>query len=124
MQLERRSFSVVSAEAVEAAIGSHTPGSPEEAADLAARGKLEGSALYLEIKRWEMDMPLHPKRVLVALEASLIDVATGRIMWTAHYPLRPVPTPGAVTRWAADMIAAHEVAEEMLAPWGPERPAS
>lgn len=116
-QLERRGIKVMAPEAVTAAIGNQTPGSPEEAAALVARGKLEGGALYLEIRRWDADMsPLHPRRILVALDAHLIDAATGQVVWTAHHPLRPVPTPGAITRWVAYTIAARKVAEELFAP--------
>jgi hypothetical protein len=116
-QLERRGFRVMTPEAVMTAIGNQTPSSPEEAADLAARGQLEGSALYIEIRRWEADMsPTHPRRILVALEVRLIDTATGQAVWTAHLPLRPVPTLGVVTRWRAYMIAARKVTEELFAP--------
>src|SRR2546427_8187229 len=79
-QLERRGVKVVAPEAVTAAIGHQTPGSPEEAAALVARGQLEGGALYLEIRRWDADMsPLHPRRILAAVEAHLIDAATGQV---------------------------------------------
>jgi len=116
-QLTRRGVQVTTPEVVTAAIGQHTPQSPEEAADLAARGKLEGSALYIEIRRWEAEMsPTHPQRILVALEVRLIDTATGQAVWTAHLPLRPVPTLGVVTRWRAYMIAARKVTEELFAP--------
>jgi hypothetical protein len=115
-QLARRGVKVMAPEAVTAAIGNQTPRSPEEAADLAARGKLEGSALYIEIRRWEADMsPLHPRRIIVALEARLLDVATGHTVWAAQRPLHPVPTPGAVVRWMAYTIAARKVAEELFA---------
>ena len=116
-QLERRGVKVMAPEAVTAAIGNQTPGSLEEAAALVARGKLEGGALYLEIRRWDADMsPLHPRRILAAVEAHLIDAATGQVVWTAHYSLRPVPTPGAITRWVAYTIAARKVAEGLFAP--------
>ncbi len=116
-QLERRGFKVMTPEAVTAAIGNQTPSSPEEAMELITRGKLAGSVLYIEVRRWEADMsPLHPQRVLVALDARLIDTATGHVVWLAHRPLHPVPTPGAITRWVAYTIAARKVAEELLAP--------
>ena len=116
-QLERRGFRVMTPEAVTTAIGNQTPSSPEEAAALAARGQLEGSALYIEIRRWEADTPpTHPRRILVALEVHLIDTATGHAMWTVHLPLRPVPTPGAITRWVAYTIAVRKVTEELFAP--------
>src|SRR5215813_4708737 len=92
-QLERRGFKVMTPEAVMTAIGNQTPSSPEEAADLAVHGQLEGSALYIEIRRWDADMsPTHPQRILVALEARLLEPATGRTVWTAQRSLHPVPT--------------------------------
>ena len=116
-QLTRRGVQVTAPEALTAALGKQTPQSPEEAVDLAARGKLEGSVLYIEIRRWQADMsPLHPQRVLVALEARLLDPATGRTVWIAQRPLHPVPTPGVATRWRAYMIAARKVAEELFTP--------
>jgi hypothetical protein len=116
-QLTRRGIKVVAPEAVTAAIDNQTPRSPEEAADLAARGKLEGDALYIEIRRWEADMsPLHPRRIIVAVEARLLDPATGQTVWTAQRPLHPVPTPGMVVRWMAYTIAARKVAAELFTP--------
>ncbi len=84
---------------------------------MAMRGQLEGSVLYLEIVQWQpaLDEALHPWRMLIAVDARLIDVATGRVVWTAHLPLRPVPTPGTVTRADADMIAAKRVAKKLFA---------
>src|SRR5215467_6443052 len=62
-QLEQRGFKVMMPEAVTTAIGNQTPSSPEEAADLAVHGQFEGSALYIEIRRWDADMsPTHPQR--------------------------------------------------------------
>lgn len=124
-QLTRRGYTVVAPEVVEAAIGSQVPHSPQEAADLAAHGKLEGSVLYIQINRWEPDdESLHPRRVLVAVDASLIDATTGRVVWTAHLPLRPVLTSGAVTLGAAYTLATREVTKELLTAWGPERQSS
>ena len=116
-QLTQRGITVMAPEAVTAAIGKQPPRSPEEAAALVAGGRLEGSALYIEIQRWEADMsPLHPWRVIVDLEARLLDPATGRTVWTDQRPLHPVPTPGVATRWRAYMIAARKVAEELFTP--------
>ncbi|HJY81125.1 MAG TPA: hypothetical protein VKK81_08585 [Candidatus Binatia bacterium] len=123
-QLEQRGFSVSSPEEVEKAIGSRPPENPQEAAALATQGKLSGSVLYLEIKRWEPDMPIRPARVLVAMEASLIDTATGQVVWTGHQALQPMPTPGAINLWSAYMIVAHNVVASLLSPWGPEQPSS
>jgi len=119
LQLQQKGLAVISPEAIEAAMGTHLPGSPEEAADMAVHGKLEGNLLYIEIKRWEPgDMStLRPKEILVALEASLIEVTSGRVVWTTHWPLRPVPTPGAINSSGADLIAAHTVVEQLLVSW-------
>jgi hypothetical protein len=118
IQLEQRGMTVLPQEKVDAALGDQIPSSPKEAADLARRGKLEGSVLYLEIVQWQpaLQESLHPWRMLIAVDARLVDVTTGRVVWTAHLPLRPVPTPGAVTRADADMIAAKRVAKELFAP--------
>jgi len=89
---------------------------------LVARGKLADAALWIELTRWEPDMLIHPQLVLVALEASLIDSATGNIVWSVHRRLRPTPTPGAVPLWAAYVIAAHDVVGELLTGWGSEQP--
>ena len=116
-QLARRGIKVTAPEVVTAAIGKQAPQSPEEAAALVARGKLADSVLYMEIRRWEADMSsLHPRRVLVALEARLLDTATGQTVWTAQRPLHPVPTPGVAVRWMAYTIADRKVAEELFTP--------
>jgi hypothetical protein len=116
-QLTRRGVQVTAPEVVTSAIGKQTPQSPEEAAELAARGKLEGSALYIEIRCWEaVTSSTHPRYVLVALEARLLDTATGQTVWTAQRPLHPVPTPGVIVRWMAYTIAARKVAEELFTP--------
>jgi hypothetical protein len=116
-QLTRRGVTVIAPAVVTAAIGTQTPGSPEEAADMAARGKLGDSVLYIEIRRWEAEMsPLHPRYVIVALEARLLDTATGQAVWTAQRPSHPVPTPGVIVRWMAYTIAARKVAAELFTP--------
>lgn len=116
-QLEGRGVRVLAPEAVTAVLGKQRPHSPEEAAQLARQGELSGSVLYVEIRRWEADnSPLHPQRILVALEAHVFDTGTGRTVWVNRRPLRPVPTPGAATRWRAYLLAARQVAAELYAP--------
>jgi hypothetical protein len=117
IQLAQRGITVLPRDQVEAALGNRTPSNPTEAARLASQGKLEGSVLYLEIVQWQpaLTESLHPWRMLVAVRADLVDVVSGRVVWSAHLPLRPVPTPGAVTRADADLIAAKRVAQELFA---------
>jgi hypothetical protein len=116
IQLEQRGISVLPREQVDAALCNQIPSSPKDAANLASHGKLEGSVLYIEIVQWQPALAesLHPWRMLVAIRVHLVDVASGRVVWAAHLPLRPVPTPGAVTRADADMIAAQRVAKELF----------
>jgi len=116
-QLARRGVKVIAPEAVIAAIGTQTPRSLEEAVEWVVHGKLEGSALYIEIRRWEADTsPLHPQRIIVALEARLLEPAMGQAVWPAQHPLHPVPTLGVATRWKAYTIAARKVAEGLFTP--------
>ena len=117
VQLEQRGFIIVPTPVVEAMIGDHTPSSLKEATELIAQKKIEGNALYIEITHWEPDTSLHPRRVLVSLKANLIEGTTGRVIWSIHQPLRPVPTPGAANQWAAYMITARQVAEQLLRSW-------
>ena len=121
-QLEQRGFRVIPTTVVEEAVGDRSPNSVEEAVELAAQGRLEGNALYIEIKQWESDIPMGPICVFVSLDASLIDTASGRIVWTTHRPLQPVPIPGAINQSTAYMIAAHQVTKELLGSWGTKRP--
>ena len=124
LQLARRGFAVVSSEEVATATQGRAPGSPEAAAEVASRARLAGLALYLDIRRWEPDAPTHPSFVLVGLTASLVDPATARVVWSAERKTSPVATPGEIALGPAYVTAARKVVEEMLAPLGPERPAS
>ena len=60
--------------------------------------------------------PLHPRYVMVALEARLLDTASGQTVWTVQRPLHLVSTPGVIVRWMAYTIAARKVAEELFTP--------
>ena len=122
LQLARRGFTVVSADDVERATEGRAPGSPAAAAEIAFRAKLTGLALFLDVRRWEPDAPTHPTFVLVGLTASLVDPATGRVVWSAERRMSPVPTPGEVALGPAYVTAARKVVDEVLAPLGPERP--
>jgi len=97
------------------------PESSAAAAALARRTDLAGAALYLEIRRWEPDVETHPAFVIVGVEATLIDAATGQVVWSLRPRVHPVPTPGAVTLGTAYEIAARKVAAEVLASWMPAR---
>jgi hypothetical protein len=121
LQLESRGFRVASADEVESATQGRAPGSPEAAAEIATRAKLEGLALYVDVRRWEPDAPVHPSFVIVGLTASLVDPATARVVWTAERRTGPVATPGEVALGPAYVTAARKVMEEVLSPLGPPR---
>jgi hypothetical protein len=118
-QLAERGLRVTPRETIAAATENRTPRSPESAAEIAAHGKLDGLALYLEIRHWEPDAPVHPGFVIVGLSASLVEPATGRIVWQVDRRSAPVATPGEVTLENAYETAARRVITEMLSPLGP-----
>ena len=60
--------------------------------------------------------------MIVDVTASLVEPATGHVVWHNALGTRPIATPGEVNLGAAYMTAARKVAEALLAPLGPERP--
>ena len=118
-QLEEKGFEVASRQAVDTALKEHIPTSPASAAQLAAQGGLGGLVLYLEIRRWEADAPIHTVFVIVGLGASLVDSSTGQVIWRQERRAAPVPTPGEIRREAAYVTAARKVIADMLAPLRP-----
>ena len=124
VQLARHGFTVTPADEVDGATTGRAPGSAAAAAEIASRAKLPGLALYLEIRGWEPDAPTHPSFVLVGMVASLVDPATGHVVWTGERRTAPVATPGEVALGSAYVTAARKVTEELLARLAPGRGAS
>jgi hypothetical protein len=122
-QLAAKGYTVVAPPAADAAAGTQRPASVSEAAALAAGLHLQGSVLYLEIRRWEPNGHFHPDFVIVSISATLIDSSTGNLLWTADHPSEPVPTPGVVNPGQAYVIAATKVVQELLAGLGSVRAA-
>jgi len=120
-QLERRGFDVVPDDKVDDAVHGRTPGSAEAAAEIARHGDLHGAVLYLEVRRWDPDAPTHPAFVVVGLDAAIVDVDSGKVLWSLGRAAQPVATPGEVTLGAAYATAARKVMNEILASLGPER---
>ena len=50
--------------------------------------------LYVAIDRWEPDAPTHPAFVIVALDAALVDSASGAVRWQTRRRAAPIATPG------------------------------
>jgi hypothetical protein len=118
-QLQQNGFDVPSRQSVEGVLKGRIPTSPASAAELASQGG-PGLALYLEIRRWEADAPTHTAFVIVGLAATLVDPATGTVVWNQERRSAPVPTPGEITVQAAYVTAARKVIKEMLAPLRPD----
>ncbi len=85
-------------------------------------GATSGPRLTLEIRRWEPDSWIHPAFVIVGVGATLVDGATGRELWSAHPPIHPIATPGAIALGAAYEIAAHKAVAELFDSWPQRRP--
>jgi hypothetical protein len=77
----------------------------------------EGNLLDLEIQRWEPDSWTEPTFVIVGVTATLRDGASGRELWSAHPPIGPIATPGAVVLGSAYEIAARKIVTEIFASW-------
>lgn len=119
-ELVQRGFDVVAPELVTAAT-TEAPSSAENAASVAMRNHIDGAVLYIEIRRWEPDVPYKPTGIIVAVAVTLIDPVTGHVLWTADHPLRPVQTPGVINLGDAYSVAARTVMTELLAPLSPQR---
>jgi hypothetical protein len=121
-RLQEQGFGVTSWRGVQTFLRDRVPTSPASAAELARQGGLTGNLLYLEIRRWEPDAPMHTAFVIVDLAVSLVDAATGRVIWERERRAAPVPTPGEIRVESAYVTAARKVIAEMLAPLRPEHP--
>jgi len=121
LQLERRGFTAVPADTVEAATEGRVPGGTESAVAIARHGGLAGLVLWIDVRRWEPDAPTLPTFVIVGLTAELIDSTSGLVRWRAERRPTPVATPGNVNLGDAYVNAAHKVMAELLAPLGPEQ---
>jgi hypothetical protein len=121
-QLQQNGFDVVDRQTVDNALKGRVPTSPGAAAQLAVLGQLKGLILYLEIRRWEPDAPMHTAFIIAGLTASLIDEATGKVVWQEQRRAAPVATPGELMVTSAYVTAARKVIREMLAPLHPDSP--
>jgi len=118
-RLREKGFDVGDWLAQQTALKGKVPDSAQAAAALAREAGLTSRVLYIEIRRWEPDAPTHPRFVIVALIASVMDPVSGQEIWREHRHAAPVPTPGAINVEAAYVVAAQRVIAEMLAPLRP-----
>jgi hypothetical protein len=123
-ELARRGFEVVRPQLVDAATAGQSIVSVAEAAQAATRAGLDAAVLFIEIRRWEPDVPLRPEFVIASVAVTLVEPSSGRVLWRADHPSRPVPTPGVINVGEAYSVAAHKLMIELLTPLMPVRPAS
>ena len=118
-QLTRRGFALVDPRAVDSATRNAVPSSVQDAAAIATRNKIDGAVLYTVVRQWEPDNAFQPRTVVAAVEVSLVDAASGRVLWSAEHPARPIQTDGAISVGQAYGMAARMVMEQLLLPLTP-----
>jgi hypothetical protein len=116
--LERHGYMLVSPELVEAATSGRNPASAKEAAELASQHGLAGDVLYIDLRQWEPDLTYGPSSIIVSMRIDLLDTKTGRTLWSADHPPRPVQTPATINFADAYWVAARTVVRQMLEPFG------
>jgi hypothetical protein len=84
---------------------------------VAAETGTDVATFAVEVRRWEPDTPAL-RFVLVSLDARLVR-DDGRTLWSARRDDWQVPTRGAPTPEAGATMAAHAVAEALVAGWRP-----
>lgn len=109
-QLAARGFAVGEPPAAQAR-------SVAEAAE-AARELPEGALLYLDVRRWDADVP-QLEFIAVGIDAALVEGPSGRVIWQWTWDGRLVPTRGAPTVGAADETAARAVVAALIEEWRP-----
>jgi len=119
-QLQQKGFDVTNWQTIDGALKGRVPTSPDSAAALATLIGRRELVLYLEIRRWEADAPMHTAFVIVGLSASLVDPSSGRVVWQQERRAAPVATPGEIRVESAYVTAARKVMAETLAPLRPE----
>jgi hypothetical protein len=115
--LERAGYTLVSLELVEGATDGQAPASAADAAAVAVKHALPGEVLYIDLRQWTPDLTYGPSSIIISLHIDLLDSATGRVLWSADHPPRPVQTPGTINFADAYWVAARSVIRQMLEPF-------
>lgn len=115
--LERAGYQLISPELVETATGGQAPKSAQDAAATAAAHNLAGDVLYIDLRQWTPNLTYGPSAIIVSMHIDLVDPASGRIIWSADRPLRPIQTPATINFSQAYFVAARSVIADMMAPF-------
>jgi hypothetical protein len=117
-QLQAKGFDVVAPTELKLATKDRVPISPQMAAQIVEQARLDATALYIEVRRWE---PMPSERgmkadgVIVGLDVIMVDPKTGAILWHVNRPSRPVPLYGIVLTGQANVFVAETVMREVFA---------
>ena len=119
-EIVRHGFQVLAPGVVEAATGGRVPTSPEIAAEIIASAKLDATALFMRVRRWEFSYPtMRTNEIIASLDVMLVDPRTSQIVWQVRRPPAPVQLHGEFIGGQADVVAAQEVMRELFASLGP-----
>ena len=121
--LEGAGYTLVAPELIDAAIAGHAPTSAAQAAALAAAHGLPGDVLYIDLRQWAPELTYGPDGVIVSMRMELVEGTTGRLLWSADHPARPVQTPATINFAHSYWVAARSVVRQMLEPFGAKRAA-
>jgi hypothetical protein len=115
-ELARLGFQVLEPGVVSAATAGRAPASPEAAGEIVAAGKLDATALFIRVRRWEFAYPtMRTNEIIASLDAMLVDAASRKVVWEVLRPTSPVPLHGELLGSQADVVAAREVMRELFA---------
>jgi hypothetical protein len=125
LELARQGFQVVDPLSVETALHGRTPASAQMAAQLARETQLDATAMFIDVRQWEPNSTgMRTDAVIVAIDVSLIDPQTGKVVWEVHRSPKPVPLYGVLLQGQAAVFASETVMREILAPLGGKAPAT
>jgi hypothetical protein len=119
--LASNGFAVMDPDVVGRALHGGVPASAADAAALAQAGGIDAAALFIRLEQW-VPVPESTMRidaVLVGLDLTLLDPASGATLWHAHRTIKPVRVFGSLIIGQAYVVAAESVMKEMLAPLRP-----
>lgn len=125
IRLAEKGLDVVEPSVVNLATGGRVATSPQMAAQIMEEAQLDATALYIEVRRWEptpSDRGMKADGVIVALDVTMVDPKTGKVLWEVHRPSRPVPLYGVVLTGQANVFVAETVMRDVFARLGSKQP--
>jgi hypothetical protein len=124
-QLAEKGLEVLDPIDVKVATKDRMPSSPQMAAKIIEEAQLDAAALYIEVRRWEPtpdSRGMKADGIIVALDVTMVDPKTGKVLWYLRRPSRPVPLYGVLITGQANVFAAETVMKEVFAHLGSRKP--